>query len=149
MVERLKIRAQTVEDIEVLSAIVQDGIVRLGDVHYDKKERRFVLLFNRYRWEGKRKGLFKRTPKERVRAALRFDFVDRVQSNTTLPDEKDDVLELLAIQSETSGNDNSVTQLTLIFSGGISIRLTMEVIDATLDDLSAPWPAKSEPRHLD
>ena len=37
--------------------------------------------------------------------------------------------------------------LTLDFSGGASLRLTLEVVDVTLEDLSAPWLARSQPRH--
>ena len=37
--------------------------------------------------------------------------------------------------------------LTLDFSGGASLRLTFEVVDVTLEDLSSPWVARSQPSH--
>lgn len=148
MTERLKIRAETVEDLSVLSALCQDAAVRVGDMTYDRTARRFVLILNRFRWEGARRGLLRRRPKTRVRTALRFDFIDKTQFTHLDRNRVDDVLELLAITAGPEWQGEGA-HLLLTFSGRPVIRLEAEVIDATLDDLSAPWPAKSLPVHPD
>ena len=48
---RLKLRAITAEDIKVLSALLQDGLVAASDMHYEKSENSFVMVINRFCWE--------------------------------------------------------------------------------------------------
>jgi hypothetical protein len=136
----LKIRAEGEGDIKILSSLLQDGLVRASDIAYVEKERRFVILFNRYRWEKKKRFLRPRRP-ERVRSALRFDFVDKAQFVGFKPGDEDLVLNMLSL----SGEDGT---LLLTFAGKAAVKLGTEVIDITLEDVSDPWPAKSEPRHL-
>ena len=136
----LKIRAEGDGDIKILSSLLQDGLVRASDIAYLEKERCFVLLFNRYRWEKKKRFFLARRP-ERVRAALRFDFVDKVQFTGFKPGDEHLVLNMLSL----AGEDGS---LLLSFAGKAAVKLGSEVVDITLEDISDPWPAKSEPRHL-
>ena len=71
---RLKLVAADAEDLEILSARLQDAVGKLKDAAWLPKQRRFVVLLNRFRWEDS-KG-----PGTRVRAALRLDGVSKVQS---------------------------------------------------------------------
>jgi len=135
----LKIRAEGDGDIKILSSLLQDGLVRASDITYLEKERRFVLLFNRFRWEKKKRFLLPRRP-ERVRAALRFDFVDKVQFTGFKPGDEHLVLNVLSLV----GEENC---LILTLAGKSAIKIGTEVVDITLEDISDPWPAKSEPRH--
>lgn len=135
----LKIRAEGAGDIKILSTLLQDGLVRASDITYLEKERRFVLLLNRFRWEKKKRFLMPRRP-ERVRAALRFDFVDKVQFTGFKPGDEHLVLNILSLV----GEENC---LILTFAGKSAIKIGTEVVDITLEDISDPWPAKSEPRH--
>ena len=60
----LKLLALDTEDLEVISAHVQDAVVRVADMGYARGDRRFALLMNRFDWEsgqGRRdKGVRKR-----------------------------------------------------------------------------------------
>ena len=47
----LRLLAEDEEDLKIISAHVQDAVVRVGDLAYLPKARRFALLLNRYRWE--------------------------------------------------------------------------------------------------
>lgn len=68
----LKLLALDTEDLEVISAHVQDAVVRVADMGYARADRRFALLMNRFDWESDKtcrdKGMRKRT-------ALHFDAV--------------------------------------------------------------------------
>ena len=48
---RLKLWAVAAEDVEVLSALLQDGLVAADDLHYQKDEASFVMVINRFCWE--------------------------------------------------------------------------------------------------
>jgi hypothetical protein len=48
----LKLRAEDAEDLDVVSACLQDAIVPLSDMEFLAGEKRFVLVANRFRWEN-------------------------------------------------------------------------------------------------
>ena len=132
MTDRLRLRAEEAGDLPALSALVQDMAVKVADIGWQPAARRLALIGNRYRWE-------ERQP-TRSRAALRIDFVTRVQRHAW-PGDPESVLALLAITAEEAG------ALTLTFSGGAALRLETEVIEISLDDLSGPWGTRRQPRH--
>ena len=45
-----KLAALDAEDLAVVSAHVQDAVVRVGDLLWSPTERRFGLVMNRYAW---------------------------------------------------------------------------------------------------
>ena len=134
--------AEDEEDLKIISAQLQDAVAHLGDLVYLPRARRFVGLFNRFRWEdcvdAKGKDL-------RVRAGLHFDGVLGAKSHKLRRDDPDAVVELLAIRFVPT-QDGAGT-IELLFAGGGAIRLEVECIDATLRDLSGPWPAVARPKH--
>ncbi|MFZ5610365.1 MAG: DUF2948 family protein [Pseudomonadota bacterium] len=145
--KRLRLRAQTAADIAPLSALLQDATVRVADMAYRAEARRFVLLANRFRWEKQAARRWFGTP-ERVRAALRLDFVDKARLTGIDLEDKERVLDLLALTAApTDAKADSPATLTLVFAGEGAIALQLEVIDATLEDVSAPWPASGRPDH--
>jgi hypothetical protein len=132
MTELLLLRAEDADDLKILSACVQDMAVKALDVAWEPARRRLVLLGNRYRWEA-------RQP-TRVRSALRFDGVLKV-ARREWPEERHAVLPLLTVAAEGEG------ALILSFGGGAALRLEIEAIDATLEDVSGAWGALAIPRH--
>ncbi len=48
--EDLKLVALDQDDIEVVSAHVQDALVRVGDIFWQPREHRFVMALNRFDW---------------------------------------------------------------------------------------------------
>ena len=48
----LKLVALDPEDLAIVSAHLQDAIVRVGDLAYLPKERRFALVARRFDWEA-------------------------------------------------------------------------------------------------
>ena len=50
--DRLKLIALDREDIEVVSAHLQDAVVKAADIHWRPAERRLVVALNRFDWEA-------------------------------------------------------------------------------------------------
>lgn len=132
MTELLLLRAEDAEDLKILSACVQDMALKPMDVAWVPRQRRLVLVGNRYRWEAK--------APTRIRSALRFEGVLRVERREW-PEEGHAVLPLLAVTAEADG------LLLLRFGGGTALRLHVEAVDITLEDLSGPWGAAAVPAH--
>lgn len=143
MTGALKLSAADTEDLEVLSARLQDAAGRLKDFAWLPKQRRFVALLNRFRWEDAR------GPGTRVRAALRFDGVSKVQSSHVKQGAPDAVVSLLAIRFTPDAENAPAGEIELVLAGGGAIRLSVECIDAELADQTGPWAARGRPNHED
>jgi hypothetical protein len=57
------------------------------------------------------------------------------------------VLELLAVVFEPAGGDDPSGRIDLRFAGGGTVRLTVECLEARLEDLGAAWAARMKPEH--
>jgi hypothetical protein len=146
MTDGLRLKAETTEDLEVISACLQDALTHAGEMRFLPKSRRFAATFNRYKWEHDAAG----EPSDgrnrfwRVRTGLHFDTVRSVQAYAMPSAGSQLVLELLSITA--MAQDDGV-EIALVFAGGGEMRLTCECIDAHLSDIGAPWPAKRRPEH--
>lgn len=137
----LKLLALDKDDLEVISAHVQDAVMRVEDMGLSKADQRFALLMNRYAWEagsGRSKG-------QRKRAALRFERVLAAEYTAINLDARDGVLDLLSITFEQS--DAPSGYIVLAFAGGGTVRLHVECLEARLHDLGAAWAASARPGH--
>jgi hypothetical protein len=146
--EPLKLLALDAEDLQVMSAHLQDAVLRVTDIAYVPSEKRFAMIANRFDWEGVSDG--KDTSKkgfQRRRSAFRFDRVLGVQIQGVEQNAKDAVLELLAVQFEET--DKPEGHVTLTFAGDGAIRLHVECIEAELRDLGPVWKTKLKPEHED
>lgn len=135
----LKLMALDTEDLDIISATTQDAVIRVGDMGYAKADQRFALLMNRFAWEESSK-----VP-QRKRAALHFDRVRDVKVSGIDTNAVDGVLELLAIRFTQT--DDPAGHVDLDFAGGGTIRLSVECLEARLQDLGAAWAAKATPAH--
>jgi hypothetical protein len=138
----LKLIALDTEDLEVISAHVQDAVVRVADMGYARGDRRFALLMNRFDWEAATKG---RDKGVRKRAALHFDAVQSVVTNGFDPSSAEGVLALLAITFTSIDGPAGIVELS--FAGGGTVRLGVECLEARLSDLGAAWAAAAKPKH--
>lgn len=138
----LKLLALDDEDLAILSAHVQDAVLKVGDLTYLPRESRFALVVNRFIWE---KCDGRRADFERRRTALVFDRVKAVSTSRLRRDRPDAVLELLAISFEAT--DAPGGTLTLVFAGGAAVRLEVECIETRLADLGAAWATSKKPEH--
>ena len=141
--KNLKLIAKTVEDLRVVSAHLQDSIVNVADIASLKKNKIFLMQLNRFMWEDVEKGVFRKN--KRIRTILKFDNILEVSVKNIDQSTKDQFLDFLTIKSTKMPNDNF--KIELIFSGDSIIRLTAEVIEATLDDQGDYWETKNKPKH--
>lgn len=136
----LKLIALDAEDIAIISAHLQDAVLHVGDVAYLPAERRFALAARRFDWEGVQDG-----HKRRRLAALHFERVVQARSTKIDPAATGAVLNLLAI-TFTEG-ESPAGEITLHFSEGAAIRLSVECIEAQMKDLGPIWEAVATPDH--
>lgn len=139
----LKLISLDAEDLAVLSAHLQDAVIRVSDMAYVPAQKRFAALANRYDWgDSVASSGASRT---RRRCGLRFERVLGARITGFDPSHGDAVLALLAVAfTETAAPGGHVT---LTFSGGAAIRLDVECVEAELRDLGAAWSARQQPRH--
>jgi hypothetical protein len=132
----LKLRALDAEDLIVVSTQLQDAIAAVADMHYARSESRFVVVFNRFRWElPEDSEIF-----ERTHSALQVLHVDQVLFRGFALNERERMLELLQI-----GYENG--ELILLFAAEAALRLKVSRLDVRLQDFGEPWPTTRRPRH--
>lgn len=127
-------------DLAVISAHLQDSIVRIADMAYLPRERRFALLCQRFDWLASEQGCI-----ERCQAGLHFDAVRHVRFAGFDLTKKDRILNLLSIVFEPS--ELPAGEVVLTFSAGGAIRLEVDCIEAQMADLDLRWKARHKPGH--
>lgn len=138
--EPLKLIALDADDLSVISAHLQDAVLKRGDIAYLQAEKRFALALRRFDWEGAAQG-----QKRRRLSALHFERVTAARSTRVAAG--DAVLSLLAVTFAQS--DDPAGQVTLHFSDGAAIQLDVECIEAQMKDLGPIWEAVATPAHPD
>jgi len=141
--DQLRLAAVDEEDLSVLSAFVQDAVLKVGDMVYLPKERRFALAMNRFTWEKAEDG--SRKDFERRRTALTFDRVLRVRTIGIERTESGKILDLLAVRFDPTEPPGG--KITLVFAGSALLEIEVEVIEARLADLGAAWATRAKPNH--
>jgi Protein of unknown function (DUF2948) len=147
MTEPMKLIALDPEDLSVLSMHLQDAVLRVGDMVYQPRERRFVAIANRFDWALAVTTTGKPTALVRHRAAIRIERIIAAKLQGIDLASKQQTLALLAVEFHAAGDDTPGGDILLLFAGGSGIRLTVECIEAQLEDLGAAWAAKSKPDH--
>ena len=137
----LMLAAEDAEDIEIISARLQDAVAPLKELVWMPKKRRFAALFNRFKWEDGH-----RNANVRVRSVLHFDGVLSAKSINLKRGAPDAVVSLLAVRFAPRGADDPGGVIELVFSGGGAIRLDVECVDAGLTDVGREWAARSTAR---
>lgn len=134
----MQLGALDAEDLGVISAHMQDAVLLVGDMVYHAKRKQFALVANRFAWDASE-------TRQRRRSGLHFDRVLAVKSMNIRTAEKDAVLSLLAIGFEE--DDAPSGSIVLTFSGGGSLRLQVECIEAAMKDLGPAWETLHTPAH--
>lgn len=135
----LRLLALDENDLDVISAHLQDALVRRGDLHYFPHERRFVLAAQRFDWEREAGS----QPQRRL-AALHFEQVRAVRHRNlgAVPDALHNLLAVYFVQGEKPSG-----AVLLEFAGGAAILLDVECIEAQLKDLGPVWNVEKRPTH--
>jgi hypothetical protein len=152
-IDGLKLVALDRDDVEVVSAHVQDALVRVADIFWRPREHRFVMALNRFDWMTATdtkgdiiKGDRAKADYRRCRTALRFERVLSCKCRNLDQSNKDARLNLLAV--EFVERDPPAGAVTMTFSGGGVIRLEVECLEAELADLGEISIADACPNHF-
>jgi Protein of unknown function (DUF2948) len=132
MTDLLKLKAKDAEDVQVVSAVLQDAIAPVVDMDYRAADKNFIMVVQR---------LCREDPaKERICCALNLRGVESVQTHGFHPAETERMLDLLAIMPEGD-------VLQLIFASDARIRFRLKDWSLMIEDFGARWPAHCEPCH--
>ena len=134
----LRLAALDQDDLAVISAHMQDAVLRVGDIAWRKPSGQFALVANRFAWD-------ENNTRQRRRSGLHFDRVLSVRSHNIRRDDPDAILSLLSIAFEET--DAPAGEVILTFSGGGGMRLAVECLEAQLKDLGPAWETAHQPSH--
>ena len=139
--------SQNEEDLVVISTLSQDSIIKVSNIKWAKKSKRFYLLINRFCWELNDLSKKKSLNMLRINSIMSFNSVLSVKSVGIQQNKTSDITSLLTL------NYNFITfekqAIDLIFSGNSQITLNIECIDAYLKDISEPYEGtiSKPPKH--
>ena len=138
----LRLQARGSDDLQVISALVQDAVFPASEMAWRSNERRFAVLLNRFRWEDS-----DRHEPERVRSLLVINEVMGLSSRGMEPGDDSLILSLLSIGFSAGPEGSGKLLLTLAGDGEIAVDI--EVLDVTLKDVTKPYtaPSRSVPHH--
>ena len=136
----LKLKATDAEDLETIAACLQDSVVPMGEMAFQKAERRFALVANRFRWETAVGKHVQGRIYERVHCGVRFEDVTAARIRNLDLSRRSEILSLLTI---TPGDG----VIDLVFAAGGMVRLEVDGISCHLEDFDEPWPTQWHPSH--
>ena len=118
-----KIIAKDPNGLQVISACCSDGKVKVDEIKFLKKNKLFLLSIERLNKENDKN--------EKIKSICKFEFVDSVKSKNIDQNDKQCILELLAINLfKVEAN----FEITLLFNNNAFITLSTEVLEITLED---------------
>lgn len=144
MSQTLRLRAETNDDLVVISSALQDAILKVGEIAYDASGRYVSLRLSRFRNESDGDA-------ERIQTGLRIDSVLGVQSRQIDKSDPDAYAVLLSCQfvKKTKKKTDPSGYIHLVFAGGGEINIEAECIDVTLIDVSDARKTDKLPLHYD
>ena len=140
----VNIGAFDIEDLKVISSLVQDAVFPITEMMWDANANRFGILVNRFRWEIPSSSAVK---PERVQSVLAFDNVLSVASQGIDRNDKDTVLSVLSL--DFASTDEITGELTIQLAGDGGIKLRVEALEGRLKDVTRPYvaPSRTTPSH--
>ena len=139
----IKLIGKSYEDLEVISAYIQDSIVEVKDIVFLEQNRIFIMIINRFKWENVEKINLKEN--KRIRCAIKFEEVLKVKSKKINQKSKNKRLECLAIKCREILNNNY--EIKIFFAGDGIITLISEAIEVVMHDLGKAWNVANIPKH--
>lgn len=144
----LRLGIEDALDLEIVSAHVQDAVVRVRELAFQPRQRRFTLLMNRFVWDDATRKWRFLSPYRRARSGLSFEDVSSVKIRGIDQSRGNDLLVLLAATFEPVELPPAGT-IRLAFAGSAEIRLGVDCLDGRLVDLGPAWATLHRPRHDD
>ena len=118
-----KIIAKDPNGIQVISAYCSEAKVKVNEIKFLKKNKIFLLLIERLNRENNNN--------EKIKSICKFEFIDLVRSKNIDQNDKDSILELIAIKLFKV---EEKFEISLLFKNKAFITLFTEVLEVTLQD---------------
>ena len=146
---KINLAAQNEEDLVIFSTLCQDSIIKISNIKWAKKSKRFYILLTRLCWELNHFSKKKDTLLKRVNSILIFDNVLSVKSKGIRQSKSNMITSLLTFDYNFLCFEKQ--SIDLIFSGDAQIAIDIECIEAYLKDVSDPFESTSlkTPDHAD
>ena len=137
--QKLQLKATDSEDIQTVSALLQDALITPADMAYDRQQHSFVVLANRYCWEIE-------TASYRCLCGIHISEVTQVQHRNMAVSGDDATINqfynLLALSY-----DETTKKIILMFSDGAELVCQVEKVNIIIRDVSVPHPSLRTPNH--
>lgn len=137
--EKINLKAQSEEDCDVVSALLQDSISKISGCSYIEDMKCFRILLNRFCWEHSHK-FEEEQCYHRVHSGLYIHNIKTIHVNDNFRKKTHHFYNLLAMHA--NGNE-----INLIFSDHRHIYITVDGILVYLKDLHDHFPTLSRPEH--
>jgi hypothetical protein len=119
-----KIIANDNEGLQVISACCAGAKVKISNIKYLESNKIFLLSVERIKNESQ-------SENKKINSICKFDFIDGVKSKNIDQNDKNLVLELIAIDYMRNKNNY---EINLIFHNNAHIALRTEIIEVRLED---------------
>ena len=139
--KKINLKAQNEEDLVIFSTLCQDSIIKISNIKWAKKSKRFYILITRLCWELNQFSKKKDTFLKRVNSILIFDNVLSVKSKGIRQSKPNMITSLLTFEYKFLCFEKQ--SIDLIFSGDAQITIDVECIEAFLKDVSDPFESTS------
>ena len=117
-----RIIAKDSQGLKLISACCFQATLRVSELRYLKKNQIFLSFLQRYTRENNN---------EKINSVCKFEFVESVKSKNIDQNNKDLILELLAIDLI---KNKDRFEINLIFNNNSLITLSTEIVEVTLED---------------
>lgn len=139
----LRLRAETQEDLVVISSALQDAILKVGEIVYNNRGRFMTIRLSRFKHEQDQKA-------ERVQTGLRIDSILNIKSRALDRADPEAYAVLLSMRFEPSTENGDPSGLIhLILAGGGELAIKVECIDVILADTKEVRETDKLPVHYD
>ena len=118
-----KIIAKDVNGGQVVSACCSEGKVKINEIKFLKKNKLVLVSIERLNKEKDKNNI--------IKSICKFEFVESVKSKNIDQNDKNSILELMAIDLFKVGEN---FEITLLFKNNAFITLSTEVLEITLED---------------
>ena len=141
----VSLRCEKDQDIKVISSLLQDSLVSNADIYFERKDKTFAFIANRFCWErvSSKNSDFSYY---RVLSGVNIQNVISVKQKNLIQKKNNETAlfyNLLTIEYDSVSNE-----ITLVFSQGISVKLTVSQLNIFMRDLVEPYPTKQIPDHF-
>lgn len=134
---KLRLRAETQADLDIIAAAVQDAILRVGEITYNMRGRSLTLRMSRFRHED--------DAGARAQSGLRFDGVLNVKARGIDRSDPEAMAVLLNLDFELT--DAPAGIMRLVFAGGGELHADVEALEVILADVTEARETDKLPLH--